>query len=541
MTTPIALARNATRAGRRASPWGALTACLIGVFMQMLDLTVVNTALPNLARDLPASGSQQLAVVAGYSLAFACALLTAAHLGEIHGRRTVFLVATVVFVAASIWCGCASEAATLVAGRVVQGLGAAGMAAQTVAIVNACFAPERRVLVFGIHGAVAGLAGLAGPLVGGVIIAANPFGLGWHAIFLLNVPMGAAGFALAYRCLHLGAAARAARFDLLGVLLSSAGLLSILYPVTVGREKGWPALLFVAITAGVAMLAWFGWRLGRKTAGSGLLRAEIFGDRGFVVGATAMLVFYGLFTAFLFTVSVAAQSGLGMTALQTAGLMAPFVLGAVPAALTAPMLVARIGTRALTAGIVLFGLSLGLIASSLHPAQAGIDRNLLSGPVFLAGAGMGWFAAPLPALITDRVSAAIKDSASGLLPTIQQLGSAVGSACLGSLFFTLVGSGAGVDQGKAVLARTLTGVSGGARTDVVDRFGECAHAVLASATPVLDAYTCPTTPPAPAAASIAMAHSYLAAGVTLLWTVSGIALGVGALTLAMPRGLGSQR
>ncbi|GAB2567831.1 MFS transporter [Nocardia heshunensis] len=480
MIAPISADGTSVRAVPPAAAWGALAACLLAVFMQMLDLTIVNTALPVLARDLRAPGSAQLLVVAGYSVTFACALLTAARLGEIHGRRIVFLVSMAGFVAASLWCGCVEDVTALIAGRLAQGLAAAGLAAQTVAIVNASFAPGRRVLAFGIYGAVAGSAGLAGPLAGGMLIAANPFGLGWHAIFLVNAPIGVVACALAHRYLHVGAAHAPGRLDIPGVLLSATGLLLVLYPTTVGREQGWPPVLFAMIVVGLAALVWFGWRL--RGSGTGLVSPAVFADRGFVVGAVAMMVFYGIFTAFLLIVSVTAQTGLGLTALRTAELMAPFVLGAVPAAVTAPILVARTGARALTLGVVLFGLSLAWIASTLDPVRAGIDTHTLGGPVFLAGAGMGWFAAPLPALLTSRLTTTVGDSASGLVPTVQQLGSAIGSALLGSLFFARLG-----------------------------------------------------------AVSPATAHTYLAACGTLLWVLSGLALAVGALTLAMPRQPGEPR
>lgn len=540
MITPISADGNDAPAVPARAAWGAFAACLIAVFLQMLDLTIVNTALPVLGRDLAAPGSAQLLVVAGYSLAFACSLPVAARLGDIHGRRTLFLVSMAGFVAASLWCGAADQAVTLIGGRLVQGVAAAGMAAQTVAIVNAGFEAGRRVLAFGIYGAVAGLAGLAGPLVGGAVVAADPFGLGWHGIFLLNVPVGLAAFVLAYRYLHIGAAAVPSRADVPGVLLASTGLLLVLYPITVGRERGWPPHLLALLAIGCGVLAAFGWQQ-RRAGGTGLLRTGIFADRAFAVGSILLLVFYGIFTAFLFTVSVAAQSGLGMTALQTARLMAPFALGAVPAAVTAPILLARMGSRALTVGIVLFGLSLAMIATSLDPARAGIDTRMLSGPVFLAGAGMGWFATPLPALMTARVTAAETGSASGLLPTIQQLGSAIGAAALGTLFFARIGSGSGVAQGKGALAQALTrqGMPSDQRAVVVERFGDCAHAALSSATPALDATTCAATDPTAAATSMTLAHTYIAACGTVLLTVAGIALALGALTLAMPRDLGN--
>ncbi|MQY17119.1 MFS transporter [Nocardia macrotermitis] len=521
---------------RRA--WAALTACLLAVFMQMLDLTIVNTALPVLAHDLSATGSTQLLVVTVYGVAFAGTLLTAARLGDRFGRRRLFLIGMTVFTTASLGCGLARLPIELVAGRVAQGVGAAAVSAQTIAIVAAAFSVQRRPLVFGVYGAVAGLAGLSGPLLGGLIVALNPGGLGWRSIFLLNLPLGLIALVLAARYLDIGRAERAVRVDVPGAVLSMVGVAAVLYPLSTGRDSGWPLSAVGLLVAGLVVLAVFGWRQWRVTVhgGTPLISGEVFRDKGFSIGSVLLLVFYGLFAALLFTVSMTAQTGMGWSAWQTARLLLPFALGALLAALTSPILVARLGSRALTAGIALFALGVAQMALTVHPASGGVDTRALSEPVLLAGAGMGWFAAPLPAIMVAGLGQEPTGSASGLAPTVQQLGSAIGAAVLGSVFFARIAAGSGVDGAKSLLAQHLSDrdATPGERVELVRRFGDCAHAAFASPSHVLPVDGCAGAFDA-TVASAATAPTFLQACVTVLWIVAAVAGVLTALTLALPR------
>ncbi|PXX52169.1 EmrB/QacA subfamily drug resistance transporter [Nocardia tenerifensis] len=478
-----------TRAATERTPitmaaWGALGACLLAVFLQMLDLTIVNTALPEIAADLAASDAVQLLVVSLYSLTFACTLLTAARLGALLGRRRVFLCALTVFVAASLWCGLSRYGAELIVARGVQGLAAAAMSAQTIAIITASFPPARRALAFGIYGAAAGFAAITGPLAGGVLIAIDPLGVGWHAIFLINVPLGLVGLALAYRFLRQSLSEERERLDLPGALLSTLGLFLVLCPAAIGREKGWPPVLLAMIVGGCALLAVFAARQYRLTrrGGGPLVHAELFTDRGFALGAVLTVGFFGLFGGFLFSVSVAAQSGLGMTAMQTAWLMAPFALGGALGALSSPLLVTRWGPRALTVGMLIYAGAVVGIAVVIGPHAVSVDTVTLSAPVLVAGVGMGCFAAPLPALMLAGVADRITGSASGTVPTLQQLGTSAGVVALGGLFF--------------------------------HRVDEAAPTVTKAAT----------------------AHAYLTAYTAVLWAVAAAAAALAVVTLAMPRG-----
>ncbi|BDU01632.1 MFS transporter [Nocardia sputorum] len=521
-----------------SAAWAALGACLLAVFMQMLDMTIVNTALPSIARELAAPGSAQVFVVVGYSLAFAGTLMTAARIGESIGRRRVFIGAMAAFTVASVWCGLAHLPGELIAARAAQGLSAAAMSAQVIAIISAVFPKQRQPLAFGLYGAAAGLAAIAGPLLGGAVIASDPFGLGWRAIFLLNVPLCVLGLLLAHRHLHVGRPATTERLDVVGAALATCGLVALLYPLAAGREQGWPPQLFGLAGAGLALLVVFVWhQRGRLRSGeSPLLRIDLFADRGFAVGSVLTLLFFAIFAAFLFTVSVTAQSGLGFTALRTGILVLPFAVGGACGALTSPVLVGRMGSRALTLGVSMFAVAIAVIAVTVHPADAGIDLGRLAVPVFAAGAGMGLFAAPLPAAMMAGVAERATGSASGTVPTVQQIGSSVGVAMLGSLFFRRVDADTdlGVGHAKSVLAASLSNSPAAQRDRDVTTFTECAESALRSPTPHLDAHTCPGAG-ADLAGQIAAAHTFLAACVTVLWVVAATALALVALSLALPR------
>lgn len=343
--TEIGTQRSDKRAGGEFGAWLAFTGCLIAVFMQMIDVTIVNTALPNLTADLRASQSAQVLVVSGYSLAFACTLLTAARIGAIFGRRAVFLVSVTAFTAASAWCGMSTSAAELVIARIAQGVAGAGMAAQTIAILIASFPPNRHRQVFALYGATAGFAGMLGPILGGALVTADIGGLGWHSIFLMNLPIGVLAFVLGFKYLHLGRPLERDRLDLGGVALSTMSLFALLAALADIQQNGWRPWPFGVIAASFALGAVFFVYERRlvQRGGSPLVRLDLFADRGFAIGAALVASFFGLFTAFVFTVSITLQDELHWSALRTGVAMTPFALGAGTGALASMLLVKRWG------------------------------------------------------------------------------------------------------------------------------------------------------------------------------------------------------
>ncbi|WP_336087997.1 MFS transporter [Nocardia sp. SSK8] len=460
MTEAVAPAVTPPPAGARHGAWPAFAGCLIAVFMQMIDVTIVNTALPSITADLGASAAQQLLVVTGYSLAFACTLLPAARLGAMFGRRWMFLGSVVAFTVASMWCGISGSAAELIAARVVQGVCGGAMAAQTIAILTASFPRSRHPLVFAVYGGTAGFAGMLGPIVGGALITANIAGSGWHSVFLINVPLGALAFALAFRWLHVGASGRRGGLDPAGVVLSTVSLFLLLSALASVQQDGWrpvPALgVLVALGIGVGFLV-----QQRCSTLEPLVRLALFEDRGFAVGSILVTLFFGLFTAFVFAISITLQDIVGFSPLRTGITMTPFALGAGAGALVSPWLVGRWGARALAVGIAWFGVCVAIGAGYLWWTGGTVDLRIALGPIFVAGIGVGVFGVQLPPMMLAGLSQRRMDDASGLLPTIEQVGNGLGLALLSAVFFRAhtLGGALAMFAAVAVLALAMGGLA----------------------------------------------------------------------------------
>ncbi len=425
--------------------WLAFAGCLISVFMQMIDVTIVNTALPDITRDLHASQAAQMLMVAGFSLAFACTLLIAARIGALVGRRTMFLASVAAFTAASIWCGISDSATELVIARVAQGIAGAGMAAQTIAILTASFPRERHQLVFALYGATAGFAGMLGPIVGGVLITLNIAGLGWHSIFWMNVPLGLLAAVLAYRYLHLGRSPERERLDAGGAVLSTVSLFLLLSALADVQQRGWRPAHVAMIAAALVLAAVFVAHQRRRERGgrTTLVRLDLFADRRFAVGSVLVTIFFGLFTAFVFAASILLQDVLHWSPLRTGIAMTPFALGAGAGALLSPLFIHFWGVRALSAGITVYGGCVTVAAGYLYITDGDVSLALAVVPVFVAGFGIGLFGVPLQPLMLAGLDEHRMAEASGTVPTIEQVGNAVGLAVLSTVFFrshTLAGS-----------------------------------------------------------------------------------------------------
>lgn len=540
--------------------WLAFAACLIAVFMQMVDTTIVNIALPSLATDLDATYSAQLLVATVYTLAFACTLMTSSRLGEMFGRRRVFLIALAGFTIASVLCGTATGATELIALRGLQGVTAAAASAQTIAIISVLFPRVRHGVVFGIYGATAGVAAMLGPMLGGGLIAGDFFGLGWRTIFLVNLPLGVLACLLAYR--HLPAVRSDTRepLDVVGMTLSSVGLFLLIYPLAVGREKEWPAWILLMLLGGLAILVAFVFyeRRLQVRGGSPLLRLDLFGNRSFSVGAVLSLTFFSVFAAFFFTVSIAAQFGLGYSAVRTGVLTFPFAVGAAVGSLVSPLLVARIGSRTLAVGMLAFAVCLGWLAAIIDPASGTLDLVVLLPPLVIGGIGTGLFVAPLQATILSGTTTSNVGSASGSIPTIQQIGCSIGLAVISIVFFNQVAT-----QSQSAVAAAGTGLRAGLQSTavapglqpaVVDEFTRCAGLQLRSPQPEQAPPGCPGAEPAASAqtsgdirttvaaqaapelrdaARDAAARSFLGALTVILWGIAGTAVLLAGISLLL--------
>ncbi|MGF0312843.1 MFS transporter [Rhodococcus sp. IEGM1428] len=424
---------------RRSGSWMTLCACLLAVTMQMIDVTAVTVALPTIALDLDGTGAQQVWVPAAYLLAFACALLTMARAGEVFGRRNTFVVGTAMFASTSVLCAYAPTIELLILCRVLQGIAGAAMSAQTVAIVTATYSGARRTTAFALYGGTAGLAGLAGPAVGAVLLHLDILGTGWRAIFLINVPISVAAIVLARRYVSAGSGhvLSGGLFDPIGVALWSIGAVSIVYPIMTSAS----AMAAVpAFGIGLVLLAVFAmWERRRSAAGAHVMvDTRIFVERGFTCGCVVSALVYGTFTAFVLTMSVTLQTGLGDSASTVGVITIPFALGAVVASLAAPIAFHRWDSRVVAVGAATMGAALFVLGAAVdHFDRPGFPWPMTI-PLVLVGVGLGSVIAPLQSTIVAGVSPDAIGSASGILPTVQQVGSAVGTAAAGAVYFAML-------------------------------------------------------------------------------------------------------
>ncbi|CCQ15120.1 putative transporter [Rhodococcus sp. AW25M09] len=426
---------------RRSGSWATLCACLLAVTMQMIDVTAVTVALPTIARDLDGTGAQQVWVPAAYLLAFACALLTMARIGEVFGRRNTFVVGTAMFATTSVLCAYAPTIELLIFARVLQGVAGAAMSAQTVAIVTATYSGSRRTTAFALYGGIAGLAGLAGPSIGAVLMHLDIFGTGWRAIFLINIPIAAIAIAIGHRYVDVGSqyvqSGTGGRFDPVGVMLWSIGALLIVYPIIASSS------LLAAVPAcgiGLALLAVFAvWERRRRAAGAHVMvDTSVFAERGFSYGCVVSALVYGTFTGFVLTMSVTLQTGLGDSASTVGLITVPFALGAVAASLVAPMSFQRWDSRSVAAGAATMGVALLVLGAATEEMGRASFAWWLAVPLALVGVGLGSVIAPLQSTIVAGVRPDTIGSATGIMPTVQQIGSAVGTAIAGAVYFALL-------------------------------------------------------------------------------------------------------
>ncbi|MGO1959199.1 MAG: MFS transporter, partial [Canibacter sp.] len=274
-----------SQAGSR-SRVAAVIVLLVALFMDLMDVTIVNVALPAIQEDLGATSEHLEWIVSGYLLGLAALLITGGRLGDIFGRRRVFVIGVIGFTAASLLAGLSSTAGALVGFRAMQGLFAGVMVPQVLSIIQAIFPPRERAAVYGITGAVTGLAAVAGPLVGGALITGDAFGIGWRSIFMINVPIGVVLIVGALWLIPETQSAHALRVDVRGVLLAMGGVLALVYPLVEGRQLGWPLWTFALMLLSPVLLALFARHQRRPSAANHapLLPMGLFRDRGFSAG-----------------------------------------------------------------------------------------------------------------------------------------------------------------------------------------------------------------------------------------------------------------
>ena len=427
----------------RIAKWAPLAVILTGTFVFVLDFFVVNVALPDIQRSLHASAAAIEWLVSGYALTSASLLVCGGRLGDHYGRRRCFCIGLAAFVLASALCALAPDPGFLIAARLAQGAGGAIMAPNIMSILGMTYTGRDRVRAISVYGIVMGIAAVGGQLIGGVLIDANVAGLGWRAIFWVNVPVGLVALAAAWRLVPESRAAHPGRPDLPGAALLAAGLVAIVLPLADGRQQGWPAWSWACLALGPVLLALFGLYLRRvsERGGQPLLDPAIFAVRTLRVGLSVQALFWCQQAASYLLLGLFLQQGRGLGALESGGVFAVLAAGYLLTSLRAPGLTVRFGPRVIATGAVLGAAGdLLLVLAVRHGGVGGPLAALFPG-LFLLGAGQGLCITPLTTTVLSHADARTAGSISGALSTAQQIGNAIGVAVSGVIFFGLLSHG----------------------------------------------------------------------------------------------------
>jgi EmrB/QacA subfamily drug resistance transporter len=431
------------------------------MFMSLLDATIVNVALPTIRTSLSASEATLSWIISGYALAFGLALIPAGRLGDRFGHKWVFITGLTLFTVASLACGLAQDGNQLIVARVVQGLAAGIYVPAVTAYIQLLFTGRTRGKAFAIMGAVIGVSSALGPLIGGLLIQAFGNTNGWRLVFVVNLPIGIIAVIAAVILLPTGSesSGRPAGVDILGLVLLSGGLVAILVPLIEGQDQGWPVWTYLSLVGGVGLIALFGaWEVAVARRGkSPLVPPHLFSHPAFTGGVILALVYFAAFVSIFFTISILWQAGLGHTALESGVVSIPFAVGSIIGASQSGKLAASIGRTVLVigAGMVAVGLSaLWLVLLLVSPGDLTSWDLLL--PLLVAGTGSGLFIAPNAQFIIATVDRHEAGAASGVIATMQRVGSAIGIAIIGSVFFGTLAIPPGGRPTPADLATAFT-------------------------------------------------------------------------------------
>ena len=415
-----------------------LPAVLSASFMTLFDFNVVNVAAPSLQHDLNAGQAALELVVGGYAFTYASGMVIGGRLGDQIGHRRMFLIGLVSFGVASLLCGIAQSPGQLVAARLLQGLTGAVMVPQVLALITSVFPAHERPKAMSWFGMTLALGGVAGQILGGVLIQADLFGLSWRTIFLVNVPVSVIAVFAAARLLPHHERSAHHRFDVLGAIGISGSLALVLLPLILGREEGWPLwgfiLMVLAVPVFVATLWW------ERRFTEPVLDLNLFRSRAFAVGLPANAAWMGYFGSFALVLTLLWQSGLHLSALQAGLAFLPLGVIFALVSVFGRNAVARLGARAVTVGGLVVALGLVVMIVELHVKGGDITVAWLLPATAIIGLGNGLAFLALIGSVLANVEPTRAGAASGVLTTTQQFANAAGVAVFGSLFFAFLGS-----------------------------------------------------------------------------------------------------
>ncbi len=461
----------------------ALWVILLAFFMDLLDTTIVNIAIPSIQRDLGTSYAAIQWIVAGYSLTFALFLITGGRLGDIFGYKKLFLTGIAGFAFASALCGFAVSSEMLIASRLLQGLCAAMMVPQILSTIQVMYTTtEERQGVSAFYGALAGIATVGGPILGALLITGNAFGLEWRTVFLINLPVAAAALVLGVIFLPDRKSPHPLHLDVIGVALVLLAMLMLMFPLIEGRQLDWPTWAFVSMGASLIAFALFAasqvWK--DRKDGSPLMVPHLFKAHSFVVGITITVAFYAIVASFFLVLTLFLQIGLGYPVLKAGLTGIPFSIGiSLTAGLSGPVLVPRFGRNIVTAGPITMLIGFALFIGAIVHFGGAVSPFELAPALLVGGAGMGCVVAPVYPFILAEVPVKDAGSASGVINAVGQVGGAIGVAAIGVIFFGLIGSQAttSVDSVRDGMTADLTaaGLPSFVVPQVIASFETCFH------------------------------------------------------------------
>jgi predicted MFS family arabinose efflux permease len=418
--------------------WWVLAIVVAAQFMFGVDAFIVNVAIPTIAVELRASPAQIQAVIAIYLIGYATLVVTGGRLGDIHGTRSIFLAGVLGFTLTSLWCALAQSGPELIGARLAQGLTAALMVPQVLATIHVLFADGSRPRAFGIYGIVLGLSGAVGFMLGGVLVTLDLAGLGWRAVFFVNVPIGLVIVAAAWLWMPQAPRRASTRLDIPGAIVLFFGLLGLIGPLLFGRDAGFAPWVWLAMAAGLAVIAGFV-RLERQVAANGgmpLIDLDLVADKAFMRGLCAVFFFFFANLSFYLVMTLFMQGAWQLPPLQAGLVFVPLALTFVMASRHSGERARHRGTLVLLEGCAVQIAGLGVLALTSALAASPSAWPLVL-PLMLFGYGQGLVMAPLSGAVLSTVPAASAGSGSGMYGTTTQIANAAGVAAIGAVYFAV--------------------------------------------------------------------------------------------------------
>jgi MFS family permease len=422
--------------------WWVLAIVVSAQFMFGVDAFIVNVAMPTMAVELRAGAAQIEAVIAIYLIAYATLVVSGGRMGDIYGTKNVFIAGVSGFTVTSLWCGLAQSGPELIVARLAQGATAALMVPQVLATLHLLFVDSSRARAFGIYGIVLGLAGAAGFMLGGVLVTLDLAGLGWRAVFFVNVPFGVVIIAAALKIVPTVPRRAGTRLDIPGAIVLFAGLLCLIGPLLFGHDLHWSYPVWLVMAAGVAILAAFP-RLERRVARRGgmpLIELSLLSDTAFMRGLVAVFFFFFANLSFYLVMTMFMQKALHIPPLSAGLVFVPLALTFVIASRHSGVRAKHRGTLVLIEGCAVQIIGLAMLAAAVACTVAP-SASLLALLLTVFGYGQGLAMAPLSSAVLATVKPASAGAGSGMYGTTTQIGNAAGVAAIGAVFFAIEAAG----------------------------------------------------------------------------------------------------